>query len=536
MKSRADYEDGKGAEAKIDNVVLYFYDTDGSALNVNVGATNTNYKIFKGEDLTITKDAEPIKGTTNEYNVENWFTQTVELTLASAKTEAQVLVMVNANVSANGKYVLNGIGNAISNVSLTQLRDNAIFKGHYVDDNSLFVMGSSAYYEDIASNKKHISDNIKLFTKKEDAEKTENQVQLYVERVKARVEVIEKAGTTGHLFTPTIEAADLPELPEDVKKEDLRIKVIGWDLNTTPDLTYFFKELSVPDGWTGAVNWNESSLHRSFWEVIPSGNNQAFITQFVPNNITTEPVTANKKYTNSNTSTTPTKVLVFTQLLDKNNNAVSIASWYGNNYLCDDNCSALKVAIAEYFKDGSYYVKTEVAAEDETSDEEKNQGYRLINDKEIILTQGTGSTDASGKKRESWMVYVSLKDDIQYYKGTVSGQGGQGMTFTEAKYDDVVKTLKINEIQGAKVWKDGYAYYFVDIKHLGGKTGVVRNHAYTIEIDGFVGLGTPIYDPTIVIPNPETPDDTDNKSYVSVKMNVLSWRIVPVQNVTFGKK
>jgi len=525
VKSRADYEDGTGAEAKIDNVVLYFYNTDGTAINVNVGSTNTNYKIFKGTDLSIKKDEERITGTTDQFNVENWFEKTVELTLASKvdNQEVKVLAMVNARISENGDYVLNQLGNAIgANVSLTQMRDKAIFQGHYVEDNNLFVMSSSVYNDEDGN--MHVAETAKIFANEEDAKKTENKAKIYVERIKARVNVIEKEKTTDNVFVPTIEASDLPT---DVDATKLRIKVHGWALNTTANMAYFFKTLGIPEAWTGSVKWNNPSQHRSFWEIIPSGDDQSINTQFTPEKITTDPIEANKMYTNPNTSLTPTKVLVVTQLVDDTDNPVSIATWYGNNYKYDD----LKIAIADYLK-GSYYVENDISAtEDGTEIQDKATSYRLISDKEIVLTQGSGSGDS-----KSWMTYISLDPNKKYYKGITSGQGGASMTFSPITYEEINTALNIKNLQGAKIWKNGYAYYFVDIKHLGGKTAVVRNHSYTIQIDGFVGLGTPIFNPSIEIPKPETPDDTDNKSYMNVSMNILSWRIVPVQNVTFGKK
>ena len=82
-------------------------------------------------------------------------------------------------------------------------------------------------------------------------------------------------------------------------------------------------------------------------------------------------------------------------------------------------------------------------------------------------------------------------------------------------------------LEGAQVW-NGMSYYMVDIEHLGNNSitnyGVVRNHSYVITVEGITGLGTPVYDPTIIITDPTKP--TETSSYVAARINVLSWRIV----------
>lgn len=96
-----------------------------------------------------------------------------------------------------------------------------------------------------------------------------------------------------------------------------------------------------------------------------------------------------------------------------------------------------------------------------------------------------------------------------------------------------------NNVEVAKIW-NGKAYYIVDIQHLGvqemeGTTyleayyGTVRNHAYQITFSAVKGLGTPVYDPEAIIPEPVKPDDTE--SFIEAKINVLSWHLIK-QDVT----
>lgn len=88
------------------------------------------------------------------------------------------------------------------------------------------------------------------------------------------------------------------------------------------------------------------------------------------------------------------------------------------------------------------------------------------------------------------------------------------------------------------------AYFNVPIKHLWhrdnhemgetdfvaklGQYGVVRNHIYRINIQGIRGIGIGINDPN----DPIIPGVNSKKYYVKSQIRVLSWRLVPQQNVT----
>lgn len=106
---------------------------------------------------------------------------------------------------------------------------------------------------------------------------------------------------------------------------------------------------------------------------------------------------------------------------------------------------------------------------------------------------------------------------------------------------------KVMDIGTIKEYKDGESYYFVRIKHFGddmtpwntdettkpstssiypaahqnenylGRYGVLRNNWYDIAVEGVKGLGSAVV-PTVT---PNTDDEL--KSYIAVKINVLSW-------------
>ena len=74
------------------------------------------------------------------------------------------------------------------------------------------------------------------------------------------------------------------------------------------------------------------------------------------------------------------------------------------------------------------------------------------------------------------------------------------------------------------MWKTGYAYYYTPIKHYGDALGMVRNHWYKVTLSAITGLGTPVYNPDLIIV-PERPVEQD-KLNLSAQISILSWNLV----------
>ncbi len=547
--SRADYEDGTGNEATVKNVVLFFYDEYGQPLNVNMGTTNTNYKIIKNPTLQSHTDAIG-----SDYNVEHWFTQTQQLHTKSNVTKAKVLAWVNINTGtdANGYEILMNFNNQApvrGNISMSGLGGKtAFFTGETYNApigatnrkaNSEFVMSSSTYLNE-AKNTVMREVDVNIYDNQADAEK--NVATIYVERVRARVTLTAGGDkSTDGTYTPDLSDVTLPtEFADAAAAKKLKLKVLGWTLNTVCKNAYFFKQLEAKDygfDWS----WNDPTHHRSYWEdgydfegTKAVDGNYFDKVSFMPSAIKAKPGTTD--YCNPNTTAYPTKALVRTQLQHEDGTPVAIAKWYGNDYLYDD----LKTAVLSTLQKGK------VLIQDTPKGEAK---YKDITEDNINFVQGDGTPGTS----ESWRAYPVLTKqienvDVNYFESAPTEtnpdrvipcsyeRANYLLNFYKAENDKTFAT------EGAKIWKEGYAYYFVDIKHFGTdntnnatrSTGVVRNHSYNIEIEGFKGLGTPIYNPDQLIPEPDLPED-DKETYVAVKMNVLSWRIVPTQKVTLGQ-
>lgn len=121
---------------------------------------------------------------------------------------------------------------------------------------------------------------------------------------------------------------------------------------------------------------------------------------------------------------------------------------------------------------------------------------------------------------------------------------------TASKAYELITETNINQVNSdlltagyATRYGNGLAYFNIPIEHLGGAVkangvydfpncpagsfGVVRNHAYTINVTGITGLATALRDDN----QPIVPPVDEVSYYINAKLNILSWRIVPAQEV-----
>lgn len=137
---------------------------------------------------------------------------------------------------------------------------------------------------------------------------------------------------------------------------------------------------------------------------------------------------------------------------------------------------------------------------------------------------------------------------------------------TTSKAYELITADNINQVNSdlltagyATRYGNGLAYFNIPIEHLGiytningtntgtyvdgakniatgtydfskcpaGSFGVVRNHAYTINVSKITGLATALRDEN----QPIVPPVDEVSYYINAKLNILSWRIVPAQDV-----
>lgn len=178
-------------------------------------------------------------------------------------------------------------------------------------------------------------------------------------------------------------------------------------------------------------------------------------------------------------------------------------------------------------------------------DEVKKQikKYFLTEYKTWIETHVTSTSGSVGE--------AELNVDISDNAGdvTITSISFTNGATTTAELPTDYQTTVMNRIGTIQEYKDGVSYYFIRIKHFGddltpwndgetslpgstsgvypagtdqnnnylGRYGVLRNNWYNIEVLGVKGLGF------AEVPKVTTDTDDELKSYIAVKINVLSW-------------
>lgn len=518
----AGYENGTAEESAIKKVRFYFFNGDGSPYLIK----NPGMGVEGGGDKNWL-EASPADDTTSgtPSQIEK-ITQTVLVIngVQSAAPAAIVAVVNPGTVEAT--TLQNEKGGDV--MRLSELRYSAVGSQFYKKDAkgkvSDFVMSNSVYVnagEDVCASlvAGHVTTSAVAAKAK--------PVDLYVERVVAKV----TADVDANAFEKgngTNWAANKYGTKTAVGKSgdyDVYAVIEGWGLANENGKAEVEKQVNKAwtDGTLGFTPWTTTDYHRCFWETSVAfdagmGGNQ-------PVNPTFNQLKANMQdvlYTLPNTpgSAVPnlkdndlTKFAVAATLRykDASNNwhNAEICRYNGVSILGIDNLKRqVALTFSQYYTstDGTNYTQLSKDDIDFKNSEGTMQQYRVT---------PTLAADPAGTKK--------------YYTKTISGTTP---TFTEVQKATVLAAIEADK---AEIRKDGRAYYYVPIKHLGesGKIaeyGIVRNHFYKITLTGITGFGTPVYDPDKVV-DPAVPTYQD--TYLAARVQVLQWRVVN-QNASLG--
>ena len=518
-----DYENGTTEESTIKKVRFYFFNGDGSPYLIKP----TGSEVTGGENVNWLEVSNPTDDTTTpgtSTSVEKITNAVLVINGVQNAAPSAIMAVVNPE-TVEPATLKNG-----ATMRLSELRSTAVGSKFYNKDASTgkvsdFVMSNSVYVntgEDVCASlvAGHIA------TSQETA--MTKPVDLYVERVVAKVtadvdlNVFEKGNGTNWGATQYGTKTAVGK----IGAYDVYAVIDGWGLADENGKAEIEKQVSKSwtDGNLGFSPWTTSDYHRCFWEQSVAldagiGGNQPVnhlykdfkakmndVLYTLPN---TPDATITNVYDNN-----VTKFLVAATLKykDEHNNwhNAEICRYNGMNFLGIDN---LKKHVASTFS--QYYTSTD------------NTHY----------TQLSGS-DIDFKDPDATMVQYRVTptlaaDPEGVTKKYYTKNPGTTSDFTEVNKSTVLAAIEASK---AEVRKDGKAYYFVPIKHLGkagelGEYGVVRNHFYKITLTGIKGFGTPVYNPELVI-DPTVP--TYDNTYLAARVQVLQWRVVN-QNVSLGE-
>lgn len=486
------YEEGEGKENTVSKVRFYFFDADGNAAKV------------KGESGGTYHDVDNPTGTEKDMpNVEKILTATLVIqTPEKDKVPTSIVAVVNPKSDLGAVESISKLNEVIADHSST----------------TSFIMSSSVYANG-TTKMEAVNVAGHLYSTAEAAKA--DPVIIHVERVlaKARLTVGLAANDNGVYKTSA-------DGSEKFDNEEIYVKFLGWNVTTTAKESRLMKEINP--GWSSSLFgstllWNTADYYRSFWAVNPGTMNYNYgrfntgddaanaITAFdagtegsPKTNYTYLQENASDDYTNGTDPTKPSQVIIAAQLVKADGTPIEFAEYAGERTTIDG-------LIAKY-----------AAASGLWKDNAEGTGKVGIDVTDIELKTATTAGEADQNTPGRYKVYAQLT--VGAAKKTWYNSSSADATVVDA--NEVLEGLG-----GAKVWKEGYTYYYFDIQHLNGsstadvkgKKGVVRNHIYAANIKTLTGLGTPVYDPGEVI-YPEEPED--DETFIAAEIRILSWRVV----------
>lgn len=402
----------------------------------------------------------------------------------------------------------------------------------------------------------------KVYRSKAQAE-AEPATEIFVERALAKVTVADKTTTT--TTTPPITTNPGTLKGDGVKtitgstpdvSTDVKYTIEGWTLDVTNKSSYLGRNFN--SAWN-AITENETEtatrfvgtsalrtdLFRTYWAEDPNygGTSYSFSSNYFNYLGKGDGNSVNQKLGES----TPLYCMentfdVANQRVQQTTRAIvkvkfGIGTFYtfnGDNSMLYDETNMKKRVLDAIKSSTAIMEKMSTTTQTVTKIEDAD-----IKDLKLGWVEtGTTSTTHEDECDGDGKIYV-LSFSVKNAAGTWITI--DNTTFTGKTLVDV---LQLREIM---MYKDGYAYYPVLIKHFGddltpwnkttadftnpygtastetnkylGRYGVVRNNWYNIEIKSINNVGS------AVVPNASTNDSFDDKpeNYISVRINVLSW-------------
>ena len=337
-----------------------------------------------------------------------------------------------------------------------------------------FVMSSSVYSD--GTNKVWVAD-ITGHVATDQNTAMQNPVDIYVERVAAKLTSTATGAGQSNKFL----------VGETTNGKNVYAVIKGWGLAKETTDANLIKQIDATwtDNGLGITMWNHPAYFRCYWEISSTnlGENKSY------NDYKSQ--IGQVYYTNPNTTDNNKPQYVATvELQYEDGTKAEICKYKGVEYLSEE---AVKKAILAENKDYKKHTTTATGTE--------ITGL-TVDDIHFVVT--------------GYQVKAQLKEGVTVYNGEDEA--------TNECNTNMGKSL-------AEIRKEGRAYYYTDVAHLGTAKGIVRNHFYQIDVNSIKGFGTPVYDPDSKFV-PVVPEDT--QTYLAARINVLSWRIVK-QTVDLGK-
>lgn len=506
MGTRADalvYEDGSDVENHVSNVRFYFFNGLGGAVNVKL----QNGRYVNYYDWT-PGGGDQSDGTKPDDDIESKLKATIVInTKAGDGIPQRIAAVLNPTGLDNNSKSLTDLKNIVADYA-TSGENGLTSEGRFVMFNS--VGGGGKDFSTTPIEKKHLCKTEELALA--------NPVTIYVERSVAKVRVTLDAGLGFSDNKLALKDKDGKDLK--VGGEQVYLQLNNWGLTAETSEGRLVKKINP--GWEG--EWWYTP-YRSFWAINSMSATNVYHSY---NDITTsfsEENAENALYTNENAQLTDingnagnakkrTKFILKGTLCKANGDPFTIVRHLGVHFADTpsnteaDNLTELKKSILDVLSANNlkYYYSTE-------------SGRKQIGTNELQILVAPQSENEDSKN--NCYVYAQLTDAAAGKTWFTSLEGGTEITDAAKVING--KLADKNIVDRALVWNSGMTYYYQEIKHLNGFTGVVRNHIYGVNVQKIAGLGTPVYKPDEII-YPEHPEENDH--YIAAQINILSWRVV----------
>lgn len=464
-RADGDYVNGDANENAISKVRFYFFTQKGDPYKVSGGTTNF-------------KEVEVSGNSTGGANVERITDAVIVIDGVNKSYPYSMMAVVNPGTIESGV-----LKDFMSEKEVQAAIATQNFEGQKADATN-FVMTSSVYANE--KNEKVWTSNISGHVAMSETEALTSPVDIYVERVAAKITSTAK-GETNHTF----------QVGETSTGTPVYARIEGWGIDNEKSDAYLVKSIEGASTWTdlGFV-WNNPAFNRCYWEktntLSPAEHKSwAEYTIQLGENWYTVP--------NAGVNTTRPLYVVAATLVDANNKPIELCTYKTVEYLSEDD------------------VKATIASENKKYMKDMGNGdYKSIEKEDLQFVAADNKYDVKAQLKDGVNVYV--KTGEEYVLANEAANAALGAS-------------------NARIYKSGMTYYHTAIKHLGaagkdGEIGMVRNHFYKVNITNITGFGTPVYDKdTDFVPT--IPED-DPHTYLAARINVLSWRVV-ANDVELGK-
>ena len=538
------YEDGVEGDYKVNNAVFFFLNDAGNSVADKCYVPN----VQNGFNWNTTLQ---------NPNTDNVTALTNSVIVMKNPTEvpSRIIAVVNAGdfITSTRPSLENiqAVANNYATSTHTAIPTDGMVmsSASYRDANNQLVIGAPVSASNIFESSSKLEKAIKDASTDPMAEVA---VVIPVEKVLAKVTVSEKKNNDGtsamtitdntlSSLTDAGATAGAPTTTTD--NVQLTISIDGWWLDSTPTQSYLLKSMdnfAVTGTW-----WNDIANTRSYWATSYAGNDQAYANDKYGQQVALD----GSLYTQENTSMAATKAeqnndgtkdnvydtnnrtkVVVAATLKQNGTAVDLVKWYGNYYTKE----GFLISLTNLNDVKKYYTKETVDGEDTYTTLTKDDLKIVANTDKTgagaeIGTSNQDNVTVNGEAIRNYEAAVVLNDGVEVFTLTVENGEQVATEVTTATVNEELK--KISKIQ---YWNGGKTYYYVELEHNSADAnaafGVVRNHLYKLTLDGVKGLGTPVPNPNKII-IPEKPADSYSETYISAKIQILSYRVVQ-QNVT----